>query len=86
MKTLIIRIGYGAEYAISEEDAIRLLGIAQRCRAVRQTSDYKFYEFVPDGEVDPFVQGADLRDILVNDATIKDDKYTAATKDTAIPF
>ena len=82
MKTLIVKIGYG-NYAMTEEDAIRLLGLAGRMRAVKHTSNYRNYQF--DDEAEPFCTGAELVEVIEPDKLV--DPIEQATKNTATqPF
>lgn len=79
-KTLIVTVGY-TQYMITEEDAIRLLGIASRCTPLKRGNSWSD-PLVIDDEAEPFVKAAELLEVDLPDdaAAPQPSVYTAAAR------
>lgn len=77
MKTMTVTVNYGT-WAVSEEDAIRLLGIARRMRRVKQR-----YPEPPifDDASDPFLDSASIAEVVEPEPT----DFTAVQEAAPVP-
>jgi hypothetical protein len=80
-RTMIMDIGY-EHWAMSQEDAINLLGIFTRARKVEQvhTSSYRRSVWIPTEDQNAPVSGASVGDVTVPQPVGQADAFSAATR------
>ncbi len=80
-RTMLVKVGY-EDWAMSQEDAINLLGIFSRARKVEQvhTSSYRRSVWIPTEDQNAPIEGATIGDVKVAEPIAVSDPFMAATK------